>query len=58
MALPDFLLMPMQRILLKSRIHRASVAHCDLNCEGSCAIDEDLLEASNMPGHHCRICAA
>ena len=44
---PIFLPMPMQRTLLKSKIHRASVTHCELNYEGSCAIDEDLLDASN-----------
>ena len=38
----------MQRTLLKSKIHRASVTHCGLNYEGSCAIDEDLLDASNI----------
>lgn len=36
----------MFRHLLKSKIHRATVTHCELHCEGSCAIDEDLLEAS------------
>ena len=40
--------MSMQRTLLKSKIHRASVTHCELNYEGSCAIDEDLLDASNI----------
>ena len=34
--------------LLKSKIHRASVTHCELHYEGSCAIDEDLLEAANL----------
>jgi aspartate 1-decarboxylase len=38
----------MFRTLLKSKIHRASVTHCELNYEGSCAIDEDLLDASNI----------
>ena len=38
----------MQRTLLKSKINRASVKHCELNYEGSCAIDEDLLDASNI----------
>ena len=38
----------MQRTFLKSKIHRASVTHCELNYEGSCAIDEDLLDASNI----------
>jgi len=34
----------MQRIMLRAKIHRASVTQCDLNYEGSCGIDEDLLE--------------
>jgi aspartate 1-decarboxylase len=38
----------MIRTLLKSKIHRAAVTHCELNYEGSCAIDEDLLEAANI----------
>jgi len=49
---PICLLTPMQRTLLKSKIHRASVTHCELNYEGSCAIDEDLLDASNNPETH------
>ena len=38
----------MYRTLLKSKIHRATVTHCELHYEGSCAIDEDLLEAANL----------
>ena len=38
----------MFRTLLKSKIHRAIVTHCELHYEGSCGIDEDLLEASNI----------
>lgn len=38
----------MYRTLLKSKIHRATVTHCELHYEGSCGIDEDLLEASNI----------
>ena len=38
----------MFRTLLKSKIHRAAVTHCELNYEGSCAIDEDLLDAANL----------
>ena len=38
----------MFRHLLKSKIHRASVTHCELHYEGSCAIDEDLLDASDI----------
>jgi len=38
----------MLRTLLKSKIHRATVTDCELHYEGSCAIDEDLLNAANM----------
>ncbi|WP_233856803.1 aspartate 1-decarboxylase [Paraburkholderia sp. HD33-4] len=38
----------MRRNMLKSKIHRATVTHCELHYEGSCAIDEDLLEAANI----------
>jgi aspartate 1-decarboxylase len=38
----------MFRTLLKSKIHRVTVTHCELHYEGSCAIDEDLLDAANL----------
>jgi aspartate 1-decarboxylase len=38
----------MQRIMLRAKIHRATVTECDLNYEGSCGIDENLLEAANI----------
>ena len=38
----------MFRHLLKSKIHRATVTACELHYEGSCAIDEDLLDASDI----------
>jgi aspartate 1-decarboxylase len=38
----------MQRHMLKSKIHRVAVTHCELHYEGSCAIDEDLLDAANI----------
>ena len=38
----------MQRTMLKSKLHRISVTHSELDYEGSCAIDEALLEASNI----------
>jgi aspartate 1-decarboxylase len=41
----------MFRTLLKSKIHRATVTHCELHYEGSCAIDENLLEAANILEH-------
>ena len=34
--------------LLKSKLHRVIATHSNLNYEGSCAIDEDLLEAANI----------
>lgn len=38
----------MQRTLLKSKLHRVNVTHSELHYEGSCAIDEVLLEAANI----------
>lgn len=38
----------MQRVMFKSKIHRATVTDADLNYEGSITIDEDLLEAAGM----------
>ncbi|MEX0915872.1 MAG: aspartate 1-decarboxylase [Wenzhouxiangellaceae bacterium] len=34
--------------MLKAKIHRATVTHAELDYEGSCAIDENLLEASGI----------
>jgi len=34
--------------MLKSKLHRVSVTHSELEYEGSCAIDVSLLEASNI----------
>ena len=34
--------------MLKSKLHRVNVTHSELNYEGSCAIDEALLDAGNM----------
>jgi len=34
--------------MLKSKIHRVTTTHSELNYEGSCAIDEDLLDAANI----------
>ncbi|MFC7420199.1 aspartate 1-decarboxylase [Iodobacter arcticus] len=41
----------MQRSLLKSKIHRCTTTHSELHYEGSCAIDENLLEAANILEH-------
>ena len=38
----------MQNTLLKAKIHRATVTHCELHYEGSCAIDEDLLDEAGI----------
>lgn len=38
----------MQRIMLRAKIHRATVTECVLDYEGSCGIDEDLLEAADI----------
>jgi aspartate 1-decarboxylase len=34
--------------MLKSKLHRVHVTHSELGYEGSCAIDETLLEAANI----------
>ena len=38
----------MQRFMMKSKIHRATVTDADLHYEGSITIDERLMEAANM----------
>jgi len=38
----------MQRTMLKSKLHRVRVTHSELEYEGSCAIDETLLEAADI----------
>ena len=38
----------MQRTMLKSKLHRVRVTHSELDYEGSCAIDETLLEAADI----------
>ncbi|MEJ5210225.1 MAG: aspartate 1-decarboxylase [Burkholderiales bacterium] len=38
----------MQRTMLKSKLHRVRVTHSELHYEGSCAIDEALLEAADI----------
>ncbi len=34
--------------MLKAKIHRATTTHAELDYEGSCAIDEKLLDASGI----------
>src|SRR5919109_1492617 len=41
----------MQRVMLKSKIHRATVTDCDLHYVGSITIDSDLLEAADILEH-------
>lgn len=36
------------RIMLKSKIHRATVTQADINYEGSITIDTELMEAANI----------
>ncbi len=38
----------MQRIMLRAKLHRVTVTEADLEYEGSCGIDEDLLDAADM----------
>jgi aspartate 1-decarboxylase len=41
----------MQRILLKSKIHRATVTDAQLHYEGSVTIDHELMLAANIAEH-------
>lgn len=46
----------MFRTMLKSKIHRATLTGCDLNYEGSIAVDTDLLEAAEiLPGEQVHV---
>ncbi len=38
----------MQLTLLKTKLHRACVTHSELEYEGSCAIDSNLLDAAGI----------
>lgn len=38
----------MQRIMLKSKIHRATITGADLQYEGSITIDRDLMDAADI----------
>jgi aspartate 1-decarboxylase len=38
----------MQLTLLKCKLHRACVTHAELEYEGSCAIDEELMGLANI----------
>lgn len=41
----------MRLSIFKSKIHRATVTHADLDYEGSVTIDRDLLEAADILPH-------
>ena len=41
----------MRRTMFKSKIHRATVTHADLDYEGSVTIDSDLLRAADILPH-------
>jgi aspartate 1-decarboxylase len=41
----------MKRVMMKSKIHRATVTETNLDYEGSLTIDEDLLEAADILPH-------
>ena len=38
----------MQRSMLKSKLHRVTTTHAELHYIGSCAIDENLLDAAGI----------
>lgn len=38
----------MQRHLMKSKIHRATITSADLHYEGSLTLDEDLMDAADL----------
>jgi aspartate 1-decarboxylase len=41
----------MQRHLMKSKIHRATITSADLHYEGSLTLDQDLLDAADLVHH-------
>src|SRR4030088_585607 len=41
----------MQRVMLKSKIHRATITDCDLHYVGSITIDPDLLKDADIHEH-------
>jgi aspartate 1-decarboxylase len=41
----------MQRVMMKSKIHRATVTACDLHYVGSITVDPELLEAADIREH-------
>lgn len=46
----------MHRVMLKSKIHRATVTDCDLHYVGSLTVDPDLLRAADiLPGEQVHV---
>ena len=46
----------MQRVMLKSKIHRATLTATDLHYEGSISVDKNLLEAADiLPGEQVHV---
>ena len=46
----------MQRVLMKSKIHRATVTRADLHYEGSCGLDPELMRLADIvPGEQLHI---
>ena len=46
----------MQRQMLKSKIHRATVTACDLHYVGSLTLDADLMRSADLlPGEHVHV---
>jgi aspartate 1-decarboxylase len=41
----------MQRVMMKSKIHRGTVTDCDLHYVGSITVDPELLEAADIREH-------
>jgi aspartate 1-decarboxylase len=41
----------MQRHLMKSKIHRATITAADLHYEGSLTLDQDLMDAADLVAH-------
>lgn len=46
----------MQRIVVKAKIHRATVTRSDLDYEGSCSIDRELMRLADiLPGEQVHV---
>ncbi|HEX4578900.1 MAG TPA: aspartate 1-decarboxylase [Candidatus Dormibacteraeota bacterium] len=46
----------MQRVVLRAKIHRATVTDADLDYEGSCSLDAELMKAADIvPGEQLHI---